>query len=159
MIESDSLVGTKWVNALNGTGCATVVLPEPLDPPPPPPLEEPLVEVLDDPVELEREVPLAEVVALEEVLVDVLAVVSALALLLAELDSGELEFTVAVDGVDVALLGDSAEVELAVEDTPLVAEDVSRDALAPLDPEPAPADDPCVLDPVAATVPVVVACT
>jgi hypothetical protein len=143
------------VNALSGTGCETVVLLALLDPPPPPPPPDVLVEAV-----LDRVVPLAEVVALLEMPVDELVAVSGFAVVPADPESAELVFTVAVAVVDLLVLpDDSAEVEFAADDTPFVADAVSSDALAPPAAEPAPDEDPCVLDAVAATVPVVVACT
>ena len=153
MIESDSLVGSKWLNALKGTGCDMVALLLPLPPPPPPP------ELV--PVELDRDVPDAEVVALEDMLPEVLAPVSevVLVLVLAELDRAELEFTFAVAALELVFPDDSAEVALEAEETPFVAEELSSEVVAPPPPEPAPADDPCVLGAVVGTVPAVVACT
>jgi len=113
------------------------------------------------PAELDRDVPAVDVFALEEVLPDVLALVNAVELLLlfAELDSAELEFTVAVADPVLVFEEDSADVELVVEDTPLVADELNSEVVDPPPPAPAPDDDPCVLEAVAATVPVVVACT
>jgi hypothetical protein len=113
------------------------------------------------PVELERDVPDADVFALEEMLFAVLALVNALELLLvvAELDSAELEFTLVVAEPVFVFAEESADVELAFEDTPLVADELNSDVVAPPPPAPAPDDDPCVLEAVAATVPVVVDCT
>lgn len=154
MIDRASLVGSKWLKALNGTGCDTVALAVLLPPPPP-------LALLLLPVELDREVPAVDVFALEEVLVEVLALVSAVALLalLAEPDNAELEFTVVAADPVLVFEEDSAEVDPATEDTPLVADEVRSDVVDPPPPAPAPEDDPWVLDAVAATVPVVVACT
>ncbi len=126
-------------------------------PPPPPPLELlPLV-----PEELEREVPAVDVFALDDTLLDVLALVNAVVLLLvfAEFDNAELEFTFVVADPLLVLVEDSADVDPATEDTPFVADEVNNDVVAPPPPAPAPDEDPCVLEAVAATVPVVVACT
>jgi hypothetical protein len=101
----------------------------------------------------EREVPLTDVFALEEMLLDVLAVVNTLVLVVAvdDDDSAEVEFTLEADAVVVLVLpGASAEVEEAAEETPVVAEAVKSalpgDAVTPV---PAPEDEPAVFDTVA----------
>lgn len=156
MIESDSLVGTKCANALNGTGvCSAELLLVLLDPPPPPPPDE-------LPVDVDRDVPLTDVVALDDVPVLVLVVASTpeVVPVVDEVDNAELEFTGDAADVDVVLPEDNADVDDAAEETPLDAADgVSSDVLAPPPPDPAPDDDPAELDAVAPTVPAVVACT
>ena len=122
-----------------------------LDPPPPPP-----------PVDVDRDVPLADVVALDDVPVLVLAVASTPDVVpdVDDVDNAELEFTGDAAEVDVVLPDDNAEVDEAADETPLdEADGVSSDELAPPPPDPAPDDDPAVADAVAPTVPVVVACT
>lgn len=154
MIESDSLDGTKCVNALNGTGVDSAeLLLALLDPPPL--LEEPLVDVL------ERDVPLSDVVALDDVPVLVLMLESVVGVVPAveAVDSAEVEFALVVPGVELVLPEDSAEVVDAADETPLVVDAVSRELLAPVAAAPAPDEEPAVFDAVAATVPVVVACT
>jgi hypothetical protein len=155
LIESDSLVGTKCANALSGTGVCKAVLLELLEPPPPPPPPDVL------PVVVDRDVPPTEVVALDEVAVlvlvaartdDVVPVVDAF-------DSAALGLTVDAAEVVVVFPEASAEVAADADETPFGAELVSSEVLAPPPPDPAPADDPCVFDAVAATVPDVVACT
>jgi len=140
------------MKALSGTGCASVgaLLAEPL--PPPPPLEEPPVA---------RVVPLAEVFALEEAAVCVLAVESTfdVPVSAAPLDSEPVDVALEVRLVLAWLLLTSADVPEAAVPVPLVAEEVSVEVDAPPPPEPAPADDPCVAEATAATVPVVEACT
>lgn len=153
MIESDSLVGIKCVNALKGTGVANErLLFELLELPPP---EEPLLD------ELARDVPLSDVVALDDVPVLVLTLESTVELVpdVEEVESAELPFTLDVAGVELVLPDDNAEVEEVVEETPLVADAVSNDVVEPVEPCPAPEEEPAVFDPPAATVPVVVACT
>jgi hypothetical protein len=152
LIESASLVGTKCANALNGTGvCSAELLLVLLDPPPPPPL----------PVDVGRDVPLVDVVALDDVPVLVLVVESTVELVpvVDEEDNAELEFTGDAADVDVVLPEANADVDDDAEETPLDDVGVSSDALAPPPPDPAPDDDPAVLEACAPTVPVVVACT
>lgn len=162
MIDSDSLVGTNFVNALSGTGVDCAALLFELDPPPPPPPPLPLllpVELL--PFELARVVPLADVVALDPVPVLELVFESSV-WFVPEIDaddSAELAFTLAVADAELVFPEDSADVVEEAEFTPFVAEDVSSDRVVAVDELPAPADDPCVFDPPAATVPVVVDCT
>ena len=75
-------------------------------------------------------------------------------------DNAELEFTGDAADVDVVLPEDNADVDEAAEETPLDDEDgVRSDVLDPPPPDPAPDDDPAVLDAVAPTVPDVDACT
>jgi hypothetical protein len=150
LIESDSLDGTKCVNVLNGTGVAREGLLLELPDPPPPPLEE-----------LEREVPLSDVVALDEVPVDVLVLESTVELVPAveAVESAELEFTLEIAGVELVLPEDRAQVEAVAGETPFVVDGVSRELLERFEPAPAPDDEPPVLDAVAATVPDVVVCT
>jgi hypothetical protein len=147
-MESDSLVGTKWTNAPRGTGCATVgLLLEELEDPPPPP----------DEVLAARVVPLAEVFWLEDVPVELLALASRLPVPVEAdwVESGLVEFTLAVEVEVLWLEVESAEVPEAAVPRPLVAEAVSVDVLAPPDPEPAPAEEPAVAEAVAPTVPAV----
>ena len=144
------------MNALKGTGVASErLLPELLEPPPPPLLEEPLLD------EFERDVPLSDVVALDDVPVLVLVFESTVELVpdVEEVESAELAFTLDVAGAELVLPDDNAEVEGVVEETPLVADAVSSDLLEPAELCPAPEEEPAVFDPPAATVPVVVACT
>jgi hypothetical protein len=148
LIESASLDGTKCVNALNGTGVAREGLLLELPDPPPPPLDE-----------LEREVPLSDVVALDEVPVLVLMLESTVEPAAEDDESAELELALEIEGVELILPGDSADVEAVADETPFVVDGVSRELLEPFEPDPAPDDEPAVLDAVAATVPVVVACT
>ena len=156
MIESASLVGTKCANALNGTGVwSAELLLELLDPPPPPPPAE-------LPVEVDRDVPLADVVALDDVAVLVLVVESTdeVVPVVDDVDSAELEFTGDAADVVVVLPEANADVDDDAEETPLDdADGVSSDVVAPPPPDPAPDDDPAVLEACAPTVPVVVACT
>jgi hypothetical protein len=155
LIESASLVGTKCANALNGTGVCSAELLVLLDPPPPPPPDE-------LPVEVDRDVPLTDVVALEEVEVPVLVVESTVELVpvVDAEDSAELEFTGDAADVDVVLPDANADVDDDAEETPLVdADGVSSDVLDPPEADPAPDDDPAELDGVGPTVPAVVACT
>ena len=158
MIESDSLVGTNFVKALSGTGVASDELLLLLDPPPPP-LPPPLLDEL--PVDVARDVPLNDVVALDDVPVFVLVVESTVEFVPAvdAEDSAELEFTLDAADVVPVFPDDNAEVDAVAEETPLVADEVSFDVVAAPELEPAPDDDPCVADAVAATVPVVVPCT
>jgi hypothetical protein len=152
LIERDSLVGMKRVNALNGTGVASeellVELPELLLPP--------LDELLD---EVSRDVPLSDVVALDEVPVLVLALESSVELVPAVEDdeSAELEFTLDAAEVVVVLPADKADVDADADETPLFSDVVSSEPADVLEPAPAPEDEPAVFDGVAATVPVVVA--
>jgi hypothetical protein len=155
LIESASLVGTNCVNALNGTGVASAgLLLELLDPPPPPPPDE-------LPVDVDRVVPASDVVALDDVPVLVLVLESTVGLVPAVelVDNAELEFTLDVADVTPLFPADNAELDAVDDDTPLFSEDESSDVLPPPPPAPAPDDDPAVLDAVAPTVPVVVACT
>ena len=126
-----------------------------LDPPPPPPPDE-------LPVDVDRDVPLTDVVALDDVPVLVLVVASTPEVVpdVDAVDNAELEFTGDAADVDVVFPEDNADVDEAAEETPLDDEEgVSSDVLAPPPPDPAPDDDPAVLDAVGPTVPVVVACT
>jgi hypothetical protein len=154
LIESASLVGTKCANALNGTGVWSELLLVLLDPPPPPPLDE-------LPVDVGRDVPLTDVVALDDVLVFELVVESTVAVVpvVDEVDSAELEFTGDAADVDVVLPEDNADVVDDADETPLDDVGVNSDVLAAPELAPAPDDDPAVFDAVAGTVPVVVACT
>lgn len=151
-MESDSLCVLKCVMALRGTGvCTTVALVEPLPPPPPPELEDPaLAELVDD----VREVPLKDVVVLEEMPVEVLVLDRTVALVLAveEGDRAEVALLALLetDEVKPMLFGDSAEVEDAADPTPTVEEVVSMALpLEAVTPDPAPEDEPAVLDAVA----------
>jgi len=148
-------VDTKCANALNGTGVCSAELLLVLDPPPPPPPDE-------LPVDVDLDVPLTEVVALDDVPVVVLVVDSTeeVVPVVDAVDSAELEFTGDAADVDVVFPDESADVEDDAEDTPAFDDDgVSNDVLAPPPPDPAPEDDPAVLDAVAPTVPDVDACT
>ncbi len=139
------------MKALSGTGCARArllleLLPEP-----------PLAPELA--VDVVREVPLAAVVALEEMLVVVLVVASTFVfvVLFDVVESAELGSTLEVAVTVCVFAGESADVEDAGVETPLVEDGASRELLAPEEPEPAPAEEPCVVLAVAATVPLVVA--
>jgi hypothetical protein len=153
LTESDSLLGMNLVNALNGTGVAKeallVELPEPLLPLPPD-------ELLD---EVPRDVPLSDVVALEEVPVLVLVLESSVELVpeVEDEESAELEFTLEAADVIVVLPADKADVEAVVEETPLFSEADSKDVVEAVVAAPAPDDEPAVFDAVTGTVPVVVA--
>jgi hypothetical protein len=141
------------VKALSGTGCDVVVEPE-LDAPPPPP--EPL-----PPVDVERVVPLADVFALDETVSELLELAMTLEPIVAELaefDNGDVEVTDVV-ALFVCALELRADVWDAAEETPFVADVVSKEPVDPLEPAPAPEDEPAVLEAVAATVPLVDACT
>ena len=99
---------------------------------------------------VEREVPLRDVFALEEMLLEVLVLVNTLVLVVAvdDDDSAEVEATFAAD---VLVLPEaSAEVDAADEETPAVEEAVKSalpgDAVTPA---PAPEDEPAVFDAVA----------
>src|SRR5580693_98488 len=110
--------------ALRGTGVWTSVAPvEPEPPPPPPELEEPALDELVDDV---REVPLKDVVALEEIPVEVLVLDKTVAVVLdvEDGDSAEVELLALLetDEVKPMLFGDSADVEDAVDPTPTVEE-------------------------------------
>jgi hypothetical protein len=138
--------------ALRGTGVWTSVAPvEPEPPPPPPELEEPaLAELVDD----VREVPLKDVVALEEMPVEVLVLDKTVAVVLdvEDGDSAEVELLALLetDEVKPMLFGDSADVEDAVDPTPTVEEAVSIALpLEAVTPAPAPDEEPAVLDAVA----------
>jgi len=74
-------------------------------------------------------------------------------------ESAELGSTLEVAVMVCVLPGESAEVEDAGVETPFVEDAVSRELLAPDDPEPAPAEEPWVLLAAAATVPLVEAWT
>jgi hypothetical protein len=142
------------VNALSGTGIGNVVLLLlELEPPPPPPPDDDVVD--------ERVVPLADVFALEEVPVLVLVFVSTLVFtaLLAEVESAEPELTLVVAGVELVFPLESAEVEAALDETPLLCDDVNCELLDELLPCPAPEDEPAVFEAVVGVVPDVDACT
>jgi hypothetical protein len=155
LIERLSLVGIKCANALNGTGVwSDELLLVLLDPPPPPPLDE-------LPVEVGRDVPLTDVVALDDVAVLVLVVESTdevVPVVDAE-DNAELEFTGDAADADVVLPDDNADVVDDAEETPLEEVGVKSEVLAAPEPAPAPDDDPAEFDAVGGTVPAVVACT
>jgi len=125
-----------------------------LDPPPPPPPDE-------LPVEVDRDVPLTDVVALDDVAVVVLVVESTVEVVpvVDDEDSAELEFTGDAADVDVVLPDANADVVDDADETPLDDVGVSSDVVDPPEPDPAPDDDPSVLDACAGTVPAVVACT
>lgn len=150
-MESDSLVGMKRVNALNGTGVERegllLELPE---------LPLPPDELFD---EVPRDVPLSEVVALDEVPVLVLVLESSVEFVpeVDDEESAELEFTPDAADVVVVLPDDNADVEADAEETPLFSDDDSNDLLEAVVAAPAPDDEPAVFDGVTGTVPVVVA--
>jgi hypothetical protein len=150
LTESDSLLGMNLVNALNGTGVAKegllVELPELL-----------LPEELFD--EVPRDVPLSDVVALDEVPVLVLVLESSVELVpeVDDEESAELEFTLEAADVDVVLPADNADVEAVADETPLFSDADSKDAVEAVVAAPAPDDEPAVFDAVTGTVPVVVA--
>jgi hypothetical protein len=125
------------VKAFSGTGVWITVAPVPVDPP----------AVLDV---AEREVPLADVFALEEMLLEVLVLVNTLVLVVEvdDDDSADVEFAFEADDVVVPVVpAASAEVEEAGEERPAVAEAVNSalpgDAVTPA---PAPEDEPAVFD-------------
>jgi hypothetical protein len=133
-MESDSLCVLKCVTALRGTGVWT---------------RDVLVLVL---AVAGREVPLKDVVALEEMLVEVLAPDRTLVLALAVEDGerAEVEVTFETAVVVLTLLEDSADVDDTAEPTPAVEEAVNM--ALPADgatPDPAPDDEPAVFDAVA----------
>ena len=130
---------TKCVKALSGTGLArpVVVLPV-LEPPP----EAPVAEL---PV-LVRVGPLADVFALEEIVLLVLAELSAVALEVEE--SAEDPLTAELPKLVLTLLEESAELAEAGALTPEVAEAVSSALPAEaVPPAPAPDEEPAVFDP------------
>jgi hypothetical protein len=130
------------VNALSGTGVGRGAAPLLPDPPAGDAPPEALLDVD------ERVVPEGDVVALEEIEVDVLAVVSTVAFEpVVELgESADVDATLDTAGV-VTLPGDSAEVDDGGVDTPTVDEGV-KSALPEegVTPDPAPDEDPAVLD-------------
>ena len=137
MIDSGALTLSKCAIALKGTGvgAAAVVDVEELPP---------LLAV----AEVDRDVPLVEVVALDDVLSDPLAVESVLLpeVLVALVASVEVEFTLEVAELVVLAL-ESAEVVADPDVTPVVEEGVSNALpVDAADPEPAPDDDPAVLE-------------
>jgi len=104
-----------------------------------------------------REVPLNDVVALEEMLVEVLVLDKTVAFVLAveDGDSAEVEVTFddAADVVPVLLLEDRADVDDVADPTPVVEEGASM--ALPVEgatPDPAPEDEPAVFDAVASEV-------
>lgn len=148
-MESASLCVWKCVMALSGTGvCTRVEFALALPDPPPP--EDPEVLVFPDPV---REVPLNDVVALEEMPVEVLVLDKTVAFVVAVLDGDSAELEVALDdAADVApaLVEESADVEDTPEPTPLVEEAVNMALpVEGVTPDPAPEDDPAVFEAVA----------
>ena len=96
-----------------------------------------------------REVPLSDVFALEEVAVDVLALVSTVGVVAAveALDSADVDVTAEAPDVTLVLADTRAEVDDAGDDTPAVDDAVSS-ALPVVGaaPDPAPEDDPAVFD-------------
>jgi hypothetical protein len=141
------------MKALSGTGVARVVEEVELELPPPLEPVEPGAVVVPEP---ERVVPLAAVLVLDEVPVDVLVVERTVALLdaVAPDESAELELATEVpEVVGVWLPEESADVLEAVAETPLV-DDAVINALPELAvvPVPAPDDDPPVLPAVDALV-------
>jgi hypothetical protein len=114
----------------------------------PPLLPDPAA-VLED---AEREVPLTEVVALEEMLLVVLVFESTVALVLAleDGDSAEVEATLEAADVVLTFAEANAEVDDAGDETPAVEDGVSSalpgDGVAPA---PAPDDEPAVFDAIA----------
>lgn len=149
MTESGSLRLSKWLIALSGTGVDTAELAVLLRLPPPPDEPEPddpCAEVLAD---AERVVPLEEVFALEEMLLEVLVLVSTVefALAVEEGDSAEPEFT--LDSADVVLLlaVASGEVDDALDETPATNDGVNSALPGEgVEPEPAPDEEPAVFD-------------
>ena len=138
LTESASLRRWNWLRALRGTGVETMVPLELLLPPPPPPDEL----ALDG-----RVVPVVEVLALDEMLLEVLVLESTLAFEPEEGDSAEPELT--LDSADDVprFAADSAEVEDAGDERPPEVEGVNSVLLAGADEAaPAPEDDPAVLD-------------
>jgi hypothetical protein len=138
------------VNALNGTGVASEALAVELPELPLPPDE------LPD--EVPRDVPLSDVVALDEVPVPVLVLESTVELVpdVDDVESAEVEFTLDAPDVIAVLPADNADVEADTEETPLFSDDDSNDAVEAVVAAPAPDDEPAVFDAVAGTVPVVV---
>jgi len=139
------------VNALSGTGIASEALLVEL-----PELPLPPEELLD---EVPRDVPLSDVVALDEVPVLVLVLESGVELVpdVDDVESAEVEFTLDAADVIVVLPADNADVEDDTEETPLFSDDDSNEVVEAVDAAPAPDDEPAVFDAVAGTVPVVVA--
>ena len=151
MIESDSLLCSKCVNALSGIGFGNGVV-VPLDDPPPPPPPVPSPAVVPEPA---REVPPAAVFALDEMLVEVLALESTVEFAVDVVDSAEVEFTLDAPAVGAVLLEENADVEDAGVETPDVDEGVKSDVAAAAPAlAPAPLEEPAVAEAVAATVPV-----
>lgn len=120
--------------------------------PDPPPLPPELLPAVEEELELDLVVPLSDVFALEEMLLDELV-----------LDSTEFCEAVGVFNAEVELIldcdepapDDSAEVDAEAGETPLVALGLNRPLLAVVLDAPAPEDDPPVLEACAGTVPVV----
>ncbi len=144
LMERASLRFSKWVNALSGTGVGAAGVLALLDPPPPPPPPD------DDEDEVDaREVPLSEVVALDEVVPLVLALLSTVEVEFAvdEEDNADVESTLAVAGFELVVLFVTAVVPAPAVETPEVAVGVSSEF--PGDgalPDPAPEDDPAVFE-------------
>jgi hypothetical protein len=94
-------------------------------------------------------VPAKEVVAVEEMFVDVLVLDKTLALVSAldEVESGDVELTLEAADVVLILLETSADVEEADEETPAVAEGLNS-ALPgeATTPDPAPEEEPAVFE-------------
>jgi hypothetical protein len=94
-------------------------------------------------------VPAKEVVAVEEMFVDVLVLDKTLALVSAldEVESGDVELTLEAADVVLILLETSADVEEADEETPAVAEELNS-ALPgeATTPDPAPEEEPAVFE-------------
>lgn len=74
-------------------------------------------------------------------------------------DSADVGLTLAVARLKAEFCEDSAEVEEAEAEIPLVSEGVRMEVVAAVDAFPAPAEDPWVLDGVGGTIPVDVDCT
>jgi hypothetical protein len=139
LTESGSLRLSKWLIALSGTGVETSELLVLLPPPPP-------EAALED---AERVVPLAEVFALEEMLLEELVFVSTVefARAVEAGESAEVELTLDRADVVLVLAGASGEVEYAEGETPVLNDGVNSalpgEAAAP---EPAPDEEPAVFD-------------
>jgi hypothetical protein len=133
------------VKALNGTGVWTTLLLVVLPDEPPP--DAPLFVLL--PVADEREVPASDVVALEEMLLDVLALDRTVELLEAADDGESADVVLTLEVADVVgtLLEARADVEAAEVETPTV-EDAAKSALPgdAVTPDPAPDEEPAVFD-------------
>ena len=121
------------------------------DPPPPE-----LLLVLEEPEELDRVVPLNEVLALEEMLPDELELErTEVCEVVGEVVSAEVAWTLDAVELLAPLPDDSAEVEAEAEEPPCVVLAVNKLLVVAEPPAPAPEEDPPVFEACAATVPVV----